>query len=69
VQDVGAAGDTKDLALSTLEASADAIVTAGLASAGEVAAAVADLAAFAADPQTVCGSPRTFQLWGRRPLV
>ena len=32
-------------------------------------AALADLAAFAADPQTVCGSPRTFQLWARRPLV
>ena len=69
VQDAGAVGDTKDLALSTLEASADAIVTAGLASADQVATALADLAAFAADPQTVCGSPRTFQLWARRPLV
>jgi hypothetical protein len=66
---VGAAGDTKDLALSTLEASADAIVNAGLASADDVATALADLAAFAADPQTVCGSPRTFQLWARRPLA
>jgi len=22
-----------------------------------------------ADPPTVCGSPRTFQLWARRPVV
>jgi hypothetical protein len=56
----------KDLTVSTLEASADAIIGAGLATAEEVAAAIADLAAFAADPQTVIGGPRTFQLWVRR---
>jgi len=44
-------------------------VTATLASADQVATALADLATFAADPQTVCGSPRTFQLWARRPLA
>ena len=44
-------------------------MTATLASADQVATALADLATFAADPQTVCGSPRTFQLWARRPLV
>lgn len=36
------------------------------AGADEVAAAIADLAAFAADPETVIGGPRTFQLWARR---
>ena len=33
----------------------------------EAAAAIADLTAFAADPETVIASPRTFQLWARRP--
>ena len=37
------------------------------ATAEEAAAAIADLTAFAADPETVIGSPRTFQLWARRP--
>jgi ubiquinone/menaquinone biosynthesis C-methylase UbiE len=67
VQDCGATGETKDLALSTLEASADAIVGAGLAQAGEIAAMIAALTAFAADPATVIASPRIFQLWARRP--
>jgi hypothetical protein len=31
-----------------------------------VAAAVAGLAAFAADPETVIGGPRVFQVWARR---
>jgi hypothetical protein len=65
-QDVGVTGDIKVLMVSTLEASADAIIDAGLAGADEVAAAIADLAAFAADPETVIGGPRTFQLWARR---
>jgi ubiquinone/menaquinone biosynthesis C-methylase UbiE len=32
----------------------------------EVAAAIADLGAFAADPQTLFSGPRVFQLWARR---
>jgi len=43
-----------------------AITDAGLATAGEVAAAIADLAAFAADPQSVIGGPRIFQVWARK---
>ncbi len=66
VQGFGASQDSKALTVSTLEASADAIVGAGLAAAEEVAAAVADLAAFAADPATVVSEPRVFQLWARR---
>jgi hypothetical protein len=31
-----------------------------------VAAAIADLTAFAADPETVIGGPRIFQFWARR---
>jgi predicted methyltransferase len=57
----------KNLAPSTPQAIADAITGAGLATETEVAAAFADLAAFAADPQTVIGGPRIFQLWARRP--
>jgi hypothetical protein len=38
----------------------------GLASAAEVAAALADLRAFAATPGTLVGDPRTFQVWARR---
>jgi len=66
VQDPGITGDMKDLTVSTLEASADAITDAGLATADEVAAAIADLAAFAADPQSVIGGPRIFQVWARK---
>ena len=32
----------------------------------QMGAALADLAAFAADPRTVIASPRTFQLWARK---
>jgi 2-polyprenyl-3-methyl-5-hydroxy-6-metoxy-1,4-benzoquinol methylase len=66
VQDVASAGGIKPLMVSTLEAGADAITGAGLATAAEVAAAVAGLAAFAADPETVIGGPRVFQVWARR---
>ena len=51
--------DLKEIAVLTLEATADAIISAGLASASEVAAALADLRAFAA---TLVGDPRTFQV-------
>jgi ubiquinone/menaquinone biosynthesis C-methylase UbiE len=69
VQECGATGDLKDLTVSTLEASADAIIGVGLATADEVTAAIADLAAFAADPETFIGGPRIFQLWARRPAA
>jgi SAM-dependent methyltransferase len=58
--------ELKTLAVLTLEASADAITGAGLASAGEVSAALAGLRAFAATPGTLIGDPRTFQVWARR---
>ena len=66
VQGVAATGKRKTLALSTLHATADAIVAAGLASAAEVATAIDDLAVFTADDSTVIGDPRVFQLWARR---
>jgi ubiquinone/menaquinone biosynthesis C-methylase UbiE len=67
VQRVDAIGEAKTLSLSTLEATADAIVEAGLASVEEVNAAVADLATFTAEHGTVVGDPRIFQLWCSRP--
>jgi hypothetical protein len=68
VQSFGSAGDsdTKALAVSMLEGSADAIVAAGLATADEVADAIADLTAFASMPRTLISDPRTFQVWANR---
>jgi ubiquinone/menaquinone biosynthesis C-methylase UbiE len=67
VQGLTAKQELKILAVLTLEATADAITGAGLASAAEVAAALADLRAFAAAPGTLVGDPRTFQVWAVRP--
>ena len=67
VQGVTAADEVKVLAVLTLEATTDAITSAGLARVDEVAAALADLRAFAATPGTMIGDPRTFQVWARRP--
>jgi ubiquinone/menaquinone biosynthesis C-methylase UbiE len=67
VQRVDAVGEGKTLSLSTLEATAEAIVEEGLASIDEVDTALADLTAFTADPGTVVGDPRVFQLWRSRP--
>jgi ubiquinone/menaquinone biosynthesis C-methylase UbiE len=67
VQRADAVGEAKTLSLSTLQATADAIVEDALASTDEVNAALADLAAFTADPGTVVGDPRVFQLWCSRP--
>jgi ubiquinone/menaquinone biosynthesis C-methylase UbiE len=66
VQGVGVTGPNKAIAPSTLEAVADAILAEGLASESEVSAAITDLAAFAADPTTIIGDPRAFQVWCRR---
>jgi len=55
--------EAKTLPLATIDATADAIVAAGIASEDELEAALASLAAFAADLETVIGSPRIFQVW------
>jgi len=69
VQGLTAKDELKVLAVLTLEATADAITAAGLASAAEVDAAVTSLRAFAAAPGTLIGDPRTFQVWARRPMA
>lgn len=66
VQSADATGEAKTMALLTLRVTAESIVSAGLASSGEVAAAIEDLAAFTADPETIIGGPRIFQVWARR---
>ncbi len=67
VQTADASGEAKTLTLTTLEATAEGIVSEGLASEEEVNDALASLAAFTDDPQTVIGDPRTHQVWARRP--
>ena len=69
VQRADAIGEAKTLSLSTLEATAEAIVEEALASTDEVNAAIDDLAAFTADEGTVVGDPRVFQLWSSRPAA
>jgi SAM-dependent methyltransferase len=66
VQPVWTGGEGKALAWSTLEASADAIVTEGVASQDDVTAALMTLQQFTADPQTLISGPRIFQLWSPR---
>ena len=66
VQPLRIQGEEKTLAWSTLEASAEAILSERLASEDEVSAALTTLRHFTADPQTLICGPRIFQLWSRR---
>jgi hypothetical protein len=66
LQVVNTGGDAKVMLLLTLEAIADSIVSAGLATADEVTAAIEDLRAFTADPDTLVSDPRIFQVWAGR---
>jgi ubiquinone/menaquinone biosynthesis C-methylase UbiE len=66
VQGVDATGEAKTLALLTLQATAEAIVSAALASADEVTAAIEDLGAFTAAPDTIISGPRILQIWAQR---
>jgi SAM-dependent methyltransferase len=66
VQAAYASGEGKTLGYSTLEATADSMVDAGLATPDVVNAALASLARFTEDPGTVVGDPRIFQVWCRR---
>jgi ubiquinone/menaquinone biosynthesis C-methylase UbiE len=66
VQRVDRIGEAKTLPYSTVDATADAIVEEGVATAAELQAALVSLAEFGADPDSLCGSPRVFQAWARR---
>lgn len=67
-QNVDADGESKTMSLLTLQSISAAIVTAGLATEAEVAAALDDLAAFTAAPETIIGGPRILQVWARKEL-
>ena len=66
VQPFGRSGEIKQVASLTLAAVADALVASGVATADEEAAIAAELAAFAARPDTTLSLPRIFQAWGRK---
>lgn len=66
VQSAWAKGEGKTLAWSTLDATAEAIVSEGIASRDEAGAALEDLQRFTEDPGTLICSPRVFQVWSRR---
>ena len=68
-QTLRASGDTKTLATATLEATAGTMIEGGIATAEEIEAARASLAAFAADSGTMLADPRIFQCWSRRPAA
>jgi hypothetical protein len=66
VQRVESGGEAKALPHLSLSATADAIVDAGIATADELNATLADLVSFLNDPTTIIGSARVFQLWAKR---
>ena len=59
-------GEAKMLAWSTLDATAEAIISEGIATPDQVTAALASLRRFTDDPDTLICGPRVFQLWSRR---
>ena len=66
VQNVHRTGEAKMLPHSTVEATAEAIVAEGVATAEQLREALEGLAEFGADTHSLCGSPRVFQVWTRR---
>jgi SAM-dependent methyltransferase len=66
VQPVFQEGPGKHIAHISLERTTQALTAAGIASAEEVAATVAELAAFAERPDSIMSPPRIFQVWGVR---
>lgn len=59
-------GAGKRMVQVTLERTASAITAAGFAGAAEIAATIAELAAFTARSDTILSLPRFFQVWGVR---
>jgi ubiquinone/menaquinone biosynthesis C-methylase UbiE len=66
VQSVSVSGEGKELAWSTLDATGEAILSEGVATSGELAAALASLRQFTDDQSTLIARPRVFQLWSAR---
>jgi hypothetical protein len=68
-QPVGTEGEVKLLNPLTMENIASAVLADGLASQLEIDDVVRELYEFANDPNTVAGTPRVVQAWGRRPTA
>lgn len=60
------AEEGRTLPMLTVEATADAMIDAAVASREEITLALEQLRVFAADQTILCGSPRIFQAWTRR---
>jgi len=67
VQPASLRGDVKLLSAITMEAIADAVVAADLATREEIGRIVDELHEIARDDATVLSAPRIVQAWGRRP--
>jgi len=67
VQPMGLEGEVKLMNPLTMENIADAVIEDGLAARSETDRIVRDLYDFAADPDTLAGTPRVVQVSGRRP--
>jgi SAM-dependent methyltransferase len=68
-QPVGTEGEVKIINPLTMENIAPAVLADGLASQSEINEVVRELYEFAADRNTVAGTPRVVQAWGRRPAA
>ncbi len=66
VQPFGRDGEVKKIPLLTFAAITETVVAAGLASTREIDGLMAELEAFAAQPETTMSMPRIFQAWGRK---
>jgi hypothetical protein len=67
VQHAGMTGDVKFVSALTMEAIADAVVDAGLAGRAETDRLTAAMFDFAAQPHTICASPRIFEVRATAP--
>jgi hypothetical protein len=67
VQPASLRGDVKLLSAITMEAIADAVVAADLATREEIGRTVDELHEIASDDVTVLSAPRIVQAWARRP--
>jgi hypothetical protein len=65
-QPVGIDGDVKLINAITMENIADTVIGQGLASREEIDAVIRGLYDLAADPESLAGTPRIFQAWGRK---
>jgi hypothetical protein len=66
VQPMGLQGEAKLMSALTLERIAGAVMEDGLAGAEEIETLIRELHRLAADPSTLAGVPRVFQVRGRR---